>query len=104
MEVGREVRGLSQGGTAPSQRGETDQSPNVGALPRHATRISKTASLFHFVHNMSEWHCSCRKRYNRAWIPETGKLSESEREALAAFASRRRQRGPRPHHPRSVGS
>lgn len=30
MEVGREVRGLSQGGTAPSQRGETDQSPNVG--------------------------------------------------------------------------
>lgn len=56
-------------------------------MARYPIRITRIANLFHFVNNMAAWHFSCRKRYNEAWIAETGELDEHERQALASYAS-----------------
>lgn len=56
-------------------------------MRRFATRISRTANLFHFVNNLSQWHFSCRKHYNLAWLVETGELTPVEREALQLYAA-----------------
>lgn len=43
----------------------------------------KTANLFHFIANLTEWHFSCRKRYNQIWLDRAGSLISREEEALA---------------------
>lgn len=45
-------------------------------------KISELANRFFFISNLSEWHFSCRKDYNAAWIRRTGKLTAKERAAL----------------------
>ncbi|MEI7690608.1 MAG: hypothetical protein WCI63_03215 [bacterium] len=47
--------------------------------------ISKIANHFFFVQNLSEWHFSCRKSYNKEWLEITGPLKENEIEALASL-------------------
>ena len=47
-------------------------------------RISETANRFHVVSNLAEWSVYARTHYNRAWIEETGPLTQAEQEALAA--------------------
>jgi len=48
-------------------------------------KISKTANFFFFVANLSEWHFSCRKEYNRLWKDTLPPFSGKERRALRAF-------------------
>lgn len=47
--------------------------------------ISKWANLYFFVSNLSEWHFSCRKDYNIAWLKLGGNLTKQEIEALSQF-------------------
>lgn len=47
--------------------------------------ISSLANQFFFISNLSEWHFSCCKFYNKAWIEKTGKLTEEENKALKEF-------------------
>lgn len=44
--------------------------------------VSKIGNQFFFISNLSEWHFSCRKRYNSFWLTETGKLSKTEKRYL----------------------
>ena len=44
--------------------------------------FTKTGNLFHFISNLSEWHFSCRERYNKIWLEETGPLNDKEKQAL----------------------
>jgi len=48
-------------------------------------KTSKIANNFFFVSNLSEWHFSCRKDYNEAWLKKTGPLTKKESEALDNF-------------------
>lgn len=54
------------------------------------TRIS---NLFFFISNMAEWHFSCRKEYNKAWIEQTGVLTEKESGAIKEFGEIMREYG-----------
>jgi hypothetical protein len=38
----------------------------------------KTANLFHFIANLSNWEPHCTQRFNDMWLQETGKLSGEE--------------------------
>lgn len=44
--------------------------------------FTKTGNLFHFISNLSEWHFSCRKQYNKIWLKEIGPLNNKEKQAL----------------------
>ncbi len=46
----------------------------------------KTANLFHFVANLSNWNLGCDSNLNRAWVRKTGKLTEKERNILGKIA------------------
>lgn len=48
-------------------------------------KVSKTANLFFFVSNFSEWHFSCRADYNKAWIEKTEPLKFKDLEVLVKF-------------------
>lgn len=37
---------------------------------------------FFFIQNLSEWHFSCRKRYNKVWLEEASPLTKDETKAL----------------------
>ena len=43
---------------------------------------TKIANLFHFISNLTEWHFSCRKNYNKMWLEKTGPLKNGEKQAL----------------------
>lgn len=45
-------------------------------------QINRTANLFHFVSNLTDWHFSMRKSYREEWMNETGPLGNSEEQAL----------------------
>ena len=47
--------------------------------------INKQANFYFFVQNLSEWHFSCRKRYNVFWTKELGDFSKEEKNALKRF-------------------
>lgn len=44
--------------------------------------IKKQGVFYFFVQNLSEWHFSCRKDYNKLWIEELGALSKKQKIAL----------------------
>ncbi|MBU2104372.1 MAG: hypothetical protein KKF67_01175 [Nanoarchaeota archaeon] len=44
--------------------------------------IKKQGIFYFFVQNLSEWHFSCRKDYNKIWLEELGSLSKKEKTAL----------------------
>jgi hypothetical protein len=46
---------------------------------------SKLSNLYFFIQNLSEWHFSCRKKYNEIWKKELGKFSEKEKRAIKKF-------------------
>ncbi len=46
-------------------------------------QISKTANLFHFISNLTDWHFSVRPSYKKYWIEKTGGLTEEDKEWLA---------------------
>lgn len=48
-------------------------------------KISKLANQFFFISNLSEWHFSCRKNYNKEWLKQTGPLNKKEKKALDDF-------------------
>ncbi len=48
--------------------------------------ISKNANFYFFVQNLSEWHFSARKEYNKVWKEELGIFSEKEKRLLHQFA------------------
>lgn len=48
--------------------------------------FTKTANLFHFISNLTEWHFSCRKGYNKIWLEKTGPLNDKEKRALRRLA------------------
>ena len=54
-------------------------------------RIDRHTCLFYFASNMAEWHFSCAKPMNQAWIAETGNLSSQETAALSTFAALARE-------------
>jgi len=47
--------------------------------------ISKLANFYFFISNLSEWHFSCRKDYNKIWLNISGPLNNKEEEALLKF-------------------
>jgi len=49
---------------------------------KYRFHFTKTGNLFHFISNLTEWHFSCRKKYNKIWLEETGPLSNKEKQAL----------------------
>jgi len=49
-------------------------------------KYTKLGNQFFFISNLTEWHFSCRKSYNRKWIEETGPLNYQEKEALREFS------------------
>lgn len=48
---------------------------------------SYTENLFFFVSNLSEFHFSCRKEYNKEWQKILGELSEAEKKCLKSFST-----------------
>jgi hypothetical protein len=48
-------------------------------------KINKLANQFFFISNLSEWHFSCRKDYNKEWLKQTGLLNKDEVRALKRF-------------------
>lgn len=48
-------------------------------------KISKLGNLFFFVANLSEWHFSCRKEYNRIWRNSFATFGKKEQGALRQF-------------------
>jgi len=44
--------------------------------------FTKTGNLFHFLSNLTEWHFSCRKNYNKIWLKKTVPLNDKEKQAL----------------------
>ncbi|MDD4762056.1 MAG: hypothetical protein PHZ25_03490 [Candidatus Pacebacteria bacterium] len=48
-------------------------------------KVSKLANNFFFISNLSEWHFSCRKKYNDAWLKQTGNLSDLENKTISDF-------------------
>jgi hypothetical protein len=48
-------------------------------------KVSKLANQFFFVSNLSEWHFSCRRKYNEVWLNNAGKLTAEEKQALQSF-------------------
>ncbi len=44
--------------------------------------VNRTANLFHFISNLTDWHFSVRKRYKEKWLQQTGKLTDKEKECL----------------------
>lgn len=48
-------------------------------------KYSKIGNFFFFISNLSDWHFSCRKEYNEAWIKQTGELSNNEKNAIENF-------------------
>ncbi len=56
-------------------------------------KLSKTANFFFFVSNLSEWHFSCRKTYNEAWLKKTGPLKAEEKKVLLLFKKIMKRRG-----------
>jgi len=47
--------------------------------------ISKWGNFYFFIQNLSEWHFSCRKKYNALWQKELGSLSLEEKQTLKVF-------------------
>jgi len=50
-------------------------------------RVSKLANFFFFISNLSEWHFSCRKAYNEAWLRATGSLTVREKAILRQLST-----------------
>lgn len=46
---------------------------------------TKLGNQFFFISNLAEWHFSCRERYNKEWLKQTGALSNKEKNALKIF-------------------
>jgi hypothetical protein len=46
-------------------------------------QTTKTANLFHFISNLTNWHFSVRPSYKKYWIEKTGELTDLDREWLA---------------------
>ncbi len=47
--------------------------------------VKKQGVFYFFVQNLSEWHFSCRKIYNKLWLSELGTLSKKEKAVLQEF-------------------
>lgn len=45
-------------------------------------KISKLATQYFFISNLTEWHFSCRHSYNLSWLEQTGPLNKEEKKAL----------------------
>ncbi len=45
-------------------------------------KISKLDNLYFFVSNLTEFHFSCRKHFNKDWISADGDLSQKEKRAI----------------------
>jgi len=45
-------------------------------------KISKLDNLYFFVSNLTEFHFSCRKHFNKDWISSTGPLNREEKKAI----------------------
>jgi hypothetical protein len=48
-------------------------------------QTSKIANFFFYVSNLSEWHYSCRKEYNKIYTKITSKLNKEEKDKLKTF-------------------
>lgn len=46
---------------------------------------SKLGNQFFFISNLTEWHFSCRKKYNEEWLKQTGHLNKKEKKAIEEF-------------------
>lgn len=51
--------------------------------------INKQANHYFFVQNLSEWHFSCRPKYNKLWLEKVGPLSKEEKFSLDDFKKTR---------------
>ena len=47
--------------------------------------INRWANFYFFIANLSEWHFSCRKRYNFFWLAADDKFSKTEKKYLKIF-------------------
>jgi hypothetical protein len=47
--------------------------------------ISKQANKFFFITNLTEWHFSCRKKYNEDWILQLKSLTKKEKDVLQKY-------------------
>ncbi len=44
--------------------------------------VSDLDNLFFFIVNLTEWHFSCRSKYNQIWLKQGGKLTPREKKLL----------------------
>lgn len=49
-------------------------------------KYTKLGNHFFFISNLTEWHFSCKKKYNQEWLKKTGPLIPEEKKALMKFA------------------
>ncbi len=47
-------------------------------------KISKLANQYFFISNLTEWHFSSRRSYNKIWLEKSGHLNLKEKKALQA--------------------
>lgn len=52
---------------------------------RFRVSFTKLGNQFSFISNLTEWHFSCEKEYNKVWLEKTGALNDKEKEALKQF-------------------
>ncbi|KKQ18580.1 MAG: hypothetical protein US31_C0003G0009 [Berkelbacteria bacterium GW2011_GWA1_36_9] len=45
-------------------------------------KISRLDNLYFFISNLTEFHFSCRKHFNKDWVSTTGQLSQKEKRAI----------------------
>ena len=45
-------------------------------------KISRLDNFYFFVSNLTKFHFSCRKHFNKDWVSATGQLSQTEKKAI----------------------
>lgn len=48
-------------------------------------KYTKLGNQFFFISNLSEWHFSCKRKYNQDWLKTTGPLTRGEKKGLMKF-------------------
>lgn len=49
-------------------------------------KFTKLGNYFFFISNLTEWHFSCPKEYNKLWLKKTGSLTLKEKKSLKKLA------------------
>jgi len=49
-------------------------------------QVNRTANLFHFISNLTDWHFSTRKNYREKWLKQTSDLTTQENKYLSEIS------------------